>query len=364
MSARRAPRLASARPGAVVTTVRDTVTVNGVDQETNAVTFTSSRGVRPHRGGAQPEMQAFIRTLRPRQRVNVAFVEATAISVAAGRETLSPLPRRRHGPPARRCGRKSGPADLPLIRMEKSHIAPRGNQPLTNRSLQRHGLWSRHSTHSGAPGRGRVATTDDSRRRCRAAVPTCSGLQLDASGLLLTGIVAYVIANSSALMNLFWQVGYAANGMRVVQPTLLGWAAMLSPLAFVLVLSFGVNRMARSTVQMLFWLFAAAMGASLSNIFLRYTGQSIATTFFVCSAMFAGISLYGYTTKADLTRMGSFMMMGLIGIIIAALVNIFLASSALAFAITSSRGGVLAHRLRHAAHQERLPHLRLCRRHR
>ncbi len=84
----------------------------------------------------------------------------------------------------------------------------------------------------------------------------------------------------------------------------------------------------------LFWLFAAAMGASLSNIFLRYTGQSIATTFFVCSAMFAGISLYGYTTKADLTRMGSFMMMGLIGIIIASLVNMFIGSPAIAFAIS------------------------------
>jgi hypothetical protein len=92
--------------------------------------------------------------------------------------------------------------------------------------------------------------------------------------------------------------------------------------------------MSKGTAQALFWLFAAAMGASLSNIFLRYTGQSIATTFFVTSAMFAGISLYGYTTKADLTRMGSFMMMGLIGIVIASLVNIFLASSALAFAIS------------------------------
>jgi hypothetical protein len=109
---------------------------------------------------------------------------------------------------------------------------------------------------------------------------------------------------------------------------------MLSPLAFVLVLSFGINRMSKSTVQLLFWLFAAAMGASLSNIFLRYTGQSIASTFFITSAMFAGISLYGYTTKADLTRMGSFMMMGLIGIIIAMVVNIFMQSPALAFAIS------------------------------
>jgi len=187
---------------------------------------------------------------------------------------------------------------------------------------------------TGAPGWGRVATADAAAVDAGLRSYMLRVYNWMASGLLLTGIVAYVIANSPALMNLFWQVGYAANGMRVVSPTVLGWAAMLSPLAFVLVLSFGINRMSKSTAQLLFWLFAAAMGASLSNIFLRYTGQSIATTFFVCAAMFAGISLYGYTTKADLTRMGSFMMMGLIGIIIAALVNIFLASSALAFAIS------------------------------
>lgn len=187
---------------------------------------------------------------------------------------------------------------------------------------------------TGAPGWGRVATADAAAVDAGLRSYMLRVYNWMASGLLLTGIVAYVIANTPALMNLFWQVGYAANGMRVVQPSLLGWAAILSPLAFVLVLSFGINRMAKSTAQLLFWAFAAAMGASLSNIFLRYTGQSIATTFFVTAAMFAGISLYGYTTKADLTRMGSFMMMGLIGIIIASLVNMFMASSALAFAIS------------------------------
>jgi FtsH-binding integral membrane protein len=187
---------------------------------------------------------------------------------------------------------------------------------------------------TGAPGWGRTAAAD--------AAPVDAGLRSYmlrvynwmASVLLLTGIVAYVIASTPELMQLFWSVGRTASGARVVSPTILGWVAMLSPLAFVLVFSFGINRMSKSTAQLLFWLFAAAMGASLSNIFLRYTGQSIATTFFITSAMFAGISLYGYTTKADLTKMGSFMMMGLIGIIIASLVNIFLASSALAFAIS------------------------------
>ncbi|CAH0290563.1 Bax inhibitor-1/YccA family protein [Roseomonas sp. CECT 9278] len=187
---------------------------------------------------------------------------------------------------------------------------------------------------TGAPGWGRTATADAAAVDAGLRSYMLRVYNWMASGLLLTGIVAYVIASTPELMQLFWSVGRAPSGARVVSPTILGWVAMLSPLAFVLVFSFGINRMSKGTAQVLFWLFAAAMGASLSNIFLRYTGQSIATTFFITSAMFAGISLYGYTTKADLTKMGSFMMMGLIGIIIASLVNIFLASSALAFAIS------------------------------
>mgnify|MGYP001290627329 FL=1 len=187
---------------------------------------------------------------------------------------------------------------------------------------------------TGAPGWGRTAAADAAAVDAGLRSYMLRVYNWMASGLLLTGIVAYVIASTPELMNRFWSVGRTASGARVVSPTILGWAAMLSPLAFVLVFSFGINRISKSTAQLLFWLFAAAMGASLSNIFLRYTGQSIASTFFITSAMFAGVSLYGYTTKADLTRMGSFMMMGLIGIIIAMLVNIFLASPALAFAIS------------------------------
>jgi uncharacterized protein len=100
------------------------------------------------------------------------------------------------------------------------------------------------------------------------------------------------------------------------------------------VLSFGINRMSKTTAQALFWIFCAVMGASISNILLIYTGASVASTFFITAAMFGAVSLYGYTTKADLTRMGSFLMMGLIGILIAGLVNIFLQSSALHFAIS------------------------------
>jgi len=187
---------------------------------------------------------------------------------------------------------------------------------------------------TGAPGWGRVATADAAAVDAGLRSYMLRVYNWMASGLLLTGIVAYVIASSQALSSVLWTVGRAANGMTVVQPSLLGWAAILSPLAFVLVLSFGINRMSKSTAQLVFWLFAAAMGASMSNIFLLYTGQSIASTFFITSAMFAGVSLYGYTTKADLTRMGSFMMMGVWGLLLAMVVNWFFQSPAIAFAIS------------------------------
>ena len=153
-----------------------------------------------------------------------------------------------------------------------------------------------------------------------------------ASGLLLTGIVAFLIAHTG-VAELFYQVVRTPRGNATV-PTILGWVAMFAPLAFILVLSFGINRMSKTTAQALFWVFCAVMGASMSNIFAIYTSGSIASTFFVTAAMFAGISLYGYTTKADLTKLGSFMIMGLIGVLLASLVNIFLQSSALQFAIT------------------------------
>ncbi len=152
------------------------------------------------------------------------------------------------------------------------------------------------------------------------------------SGLLLTGAVAYGIANTS-LIELFYQQVRTARGI-AIQPTILGYAAMFAPLAFVLVLSFGVNRLSRSATQALFWAFAATMGASLANIFLIYSGGSIARVFFITAGTFGAMSLWGYTTKRDLTAMGSFLMMGLIGIIIASLVNMFIGSTMLQFAIS------------------------------
>src|ERR1700733_14473395 len=150
------------------------------------------------------------------------------------------------------------------------------------------------------------------------------------SGLLLTGIIAYTIFSVPALHELFYRSGVTASGVVVRnQPTALAMIAVFAPLAFVLVLSMGVNRLSRSAAQALYWVFCAAMGASLTSIFVIYTNESIARVFFITAATFAATSIYGYTTKADLSRFGSFLMMGLFGITISSLVNMSLASSAL-----------------------------------
>ena len=147
-----------------------------------------------------------------------------------------------------------------------------------------------------------------------------------ASGLALTGAVSYGIAHTPALLSLFYQPVATATGT-AIHPTGLAMLVMFAPLAFVVVLSFGVNKLSRTAAQALYWAFCVAMGASLTNIFMAYSGESIARTFFITAGMFAGMSLWGYTTRTDLTRMGSFLMMGLFGIVLAMLVNIFLHSS-------------------------------------
>ena len=156
-----------------------------------------------------------------------------------------------------------------------------------------------------------------------------------ASGLVLTGIMAYAIASYPPLHALFYQDRVTQFG-RVVhdQPTGLAMVAMFAPLAFVLVLSLGVNRLSTTTAQALFWAFCGVMGASLTNIFLIYTSESIVRVFFITAATFGAMSLWGYTTKSDLSRMGSFLMMGLFGIVIAGLVNIFFQSGMLQFIIS------------------------------
>jgi len=142
-----------------------------------------------------------------------------------------------------------------------------------------------------------------------------------ALGLVITGIVAFIVGSTPAL--------YVP-----IFSTPLKWVVMLAPLAFVFFFSFRIQTMSSSTAQMTFWAFCAVMGLSLASIFLVFTKTSIAQTFFITAAMFGAISLYGYTTKRDLSKMGSFLMMGLFGIIIAGIVNIFLGSSALQFAIS------------------------------
>jgi len=185
---------------------------------------------------------------------------------------------------------------------------------------------------TGAPGWGRAATTDAAALDAGLRAYMLRVYNWMASGLLVTAIVSYVIANTS-LSELFFNVVRTPRGL-ATQPTMLGLVAMFAPLAFVLVLSFGVNRMSKTSVQALFWVFCATMGASMANIFVVYVGASVASTFAVTASMFAAVSLYGYTTKTDLTKMGSFMMMGLIGIIIAGVVNMFLGSGPLALAIS------------------------------
>ena len=142
-----------------------------------------------------------------------------------------------------------------------------------------------------------------------------------ASGVLLTGIVAMLFASS----------GLAEQ----VLSTPLRWLIMLAPLGFVMAMSFGLNRMSTGTLQTLFWAFAVAMGLSMSSIFLVYTGVSIAQTFFAVTAGFLALSLYGYTTKKDLSGFGTFLIMGVVGLLIAMLINLFLQSPAMQMAISA-----------------------------
>ena len=143
-----------------------------------------------------------------------------------------------------------------------------------------------------------------------------------ASGVALTGIVAYLVAATPALTN-------ALFGNPIMP-----WIVMLAPLGMVFFLSARIQAMSFGAAQISFWVFAGLMGLSLSTVFLAFTGESIARVFFITAGTFGAMSLYGYTTKRDLSRFGSFLFMGLIGVVIASLVNIFLASSALQFAIS------------------------------
>ena len=155
-----------------------------------------------------------------------------------------------------------------------------------------------------------------------------------ATGLLVTGIIAYVFGKASVISSESGQLlGLTPLGSMLFNSPL-KWIIMLAPLGFVLYLSSRLHRMSLSKAQITFWIYAAVMGLSLSWIFIVFTQVSIVRVFFVSSATFGAMSLYGYTTKKDLTKLGGFLFMGLIGIIIASVVNIFVGSSAMQFAIS------------------------------
>ncbi|PQO22200.1 BAX inhibitor (BI)-1/YccA family protein [Rhodobacteraceae bacterium WD3A24] len=175
----------------------------------------------------------------------------------------------------------------------------------------------------------------------RAGVAGARGAQIDAGlrahmnkvyglmsvGMLLTAGVAWAVGTTPALLSLF-------RNPETLQPNLLGWVAMFAPLIVVFAFGAMINRMSAAAAQLVFYGFAALMGLSISWIFVAFTGISIAQTFLVTSISFAGLSLYGYTTKRDLSGLGTFLMMGLIGLIVAMIINLFLQSAAIMFAIS------------------------------
>jgi len=154
-----------------------------------------------------------------------------------------------------------------------------------------------------------------------------------ASGVLLTGFVALAFFKM-AVVSEGGQIIGLTNFGNTIYGSGLKWVIMLAPLAVVFYMSFGIAKMSAAKAQTTFWVFAALMGASLSSIFLIYTGASITRVFFITAGTFGAMSIYGYTTKKDLTKLGSFLMMGLFGIIIASIVNIFMKSSMMYFVIS------------------------------
>lgn len=165
-------------------------------------------------------------------------------------------------------------------------------------------------------GASRTAQTDAGLRAHMLGVFRNMGL-----GLVITGLVAAFIGNTPVLA-------------AAIFGTPLKWVAIFAPLAFVFFFSFRIEKMTTSGARMAFWAFSAVMGVSLASIFLVFTGGSIAQAFFSAAVMFLAMSLWGYTTQRDLTKMGSFLIMGLIGIIVASLINIFIGSSAMAMVIS------------------------------
>jgi FtsH-binding integral membrane protein len=170
---------------------------------------------------------------------------------------------------------------------------------------------------AGAVGTGRTEVFDEGLRRHMLSI-----YNYMASGVLLTGVVALLFASSGMAAQVFLTGG------------ILAWIIMLSPLAIVFAMSFGHGKFSTGTLQAMYWGYAVLMGLSLSTIFLVYTGESIAVTFFATAGAFAGLSLFGYTTKRDLSGFGVFLTMGVIGLLVAMVINMFLHSGPLSYAIS------------------------------
>ncbi|MDC0618772.1 Bax inhibitor-1/YccA family protein [Pelagibacteraceae bacterium] len=154
------------------------------------------------------------------------------------------------------------------------------------------------------------------------------------SGVLLTGVIALMFFKMAVVTSDGGEIIGLTNFGNSIYNSGLKWVIMLAPLAVVFYMSFGIAKMSAAKAQTTFWVFAALMGASLSSIFLMYTGASITRVFFITAGTFGAMSIYGYTTKKDLTKLGSFLMMGLFGIIIASVVNIFMKSTMMYFVIS------------------------------
>lgn len=180
---------------------------------------------------------------------------------------------------------------------------------------------------------------DYQRNQVNYGASTAAGVEYDAGlrsymlGIYNYMALALAVTGIAALGTAYFaQTNPAVAQALYASP--LRWVIMFAPLAFVMVLSFGIHKLSTPAAQAAFWAFAAVMGISISWIFMVFTGSSIVQTFFVTAAAFGGLSLYGYTTQRNLSGMGSFLIMGVIGLIIASIVNIFLASSAMSFAIS------------------------------
>jgi FtsH-binding integral membrane protein len=184
-------------------------------------------------------------------------------------------------------------------------------------------------------GRADAAAVDAGLRAYMLRIYNYMSIGLAITGLAALGVyMAAVTGDPSAAVAKFGNNVYLTQFGYAMFVSPLKWLFILAPLIMVFAISAGINRLAPSTAQMLFWVFSALMGVSLSSIFLVYTHTSIVRVFFITAATFGALSLYGYTTKRDMTGFGSFLFMGLIGIVIASFVNLFIGSSMLQFAVS------------------------------